>query len=191
MEITVVDDKVFGKIEFITPTSWSFPTSISWKGLKGEENELAILHTKQVTSETIEFNWEDKTLLEKVQPHIRPYKRTKAGENNLGFNVEYFYLLIPDVQFEIFFKENPTKKTLLDFNGLLSSFENDWNAAKKRKQIEYISKITLEGNHYSIVMDIGLNNSIRMLNKLIEALDQSFGGLIEKIRVKKFVIIFR
>ena len=102
MNIRKLEDRVIATIELITPTSWSLPTTISWKTKQGN---MALAHKSEVSSESIEFNWETDFPIEKVEAHISPYKKSKAEKNGFGFNAEYYYLLIPDVELQVFFGE--------------------------------------------------------------------------------------
>jgi hypothetical protein len=181
MDIRKEKDKVMATIEFITPTSWSIPTTISWTTNK---MELELAHKSEVSSDSIDFKWEDESLKDKVEPHIAPYKKSKAEKNGFGFNAEYFYLLIPDVELEVFFKADLHQETINSINDFLQEFHQEWNKNKKGKEIEFISNLTKSEAHYSVVMDIGLKNTVRTINELLKSIGEKYSHLIEKVKIK-------
>lgn len=181
MNIRIEKGKVLASIEFITPTSWSIPTTISWTT---DEMELELAHKSLVSSDSIVFNWEDELLKNKIEPHIAPYKKSKAEKNGFGFNAEYFYLLIPDVELEVFFKSEVSEETICSINDFLQEFHQLWNENKKGKEIEFISSLNKRDAHYSVVMDIGPKNTIRTVNELLKSIGEKCNYLIEKVRIK-------
>jgi len=183
LDIKTNKNKAFATIEFITPTSWSFPTRISWSAKK-ENISIELLHTKKVNKDLIDFNWEKDFPLQEVKKHLSPYKKTKGEKNSLGFDVEYFYILIPDIELEIYTEKELTSEVKEKISNYLQSILTNWNRSKKEKEIEFISDITTEDNHYLITMDIGLNNSIKTVNFFLQKLSDKFEKEIIKIKVK-------
>lgn len=181
MNIKKLEDRVIATIEFITPSSWSLPTTISWQT---KQIDMELAHKSEVSSELIEFNWENDFPIDKVEAHISPYKKSKAEKNGFGFHAEYYYLLIPDVELVVYFKNEPTTDTIDLINNSLQEFNRTWNQSKKGKEIEFISNLTRNESHYSIVMDIGLKNSIRTVNELLKLIGNKHSDLIEKVKIK-------
>lgn len=181
MNIKKLEDRVIATIEFITPTSWSLPTTISWKTKK---IAMELAHKSEVSSHSIEFNWESDFPIDKVLAHISPYKKSKAEKNGFGFDAEYYYLLLPDVELEVFFKDEACNEIINSINDSLKEFNQAWNQNKKGKEIEFISNLTRNESCYSIIMDIGLKNTIRTVNELLKLMGDKHSDLIERIKIK-------
>ena len=67
-EIKLVGDKVFAKIDFITPASFQFPVEIYWTS-KNSDNLLEI-HKKDISGLGVEINWNEKIPLEAISPYM-------------------------------------------------------------------------------------------------------------------------
>ena len=69
-------------------------------------------------------------------------------------------------------------------NDFLQEFHQEWNKNKKGKEIEFISNLTKSEAHYSVVMDIGLKNTVRTINELLKSIGEKYSHLIEKVKIK-------
>lgn len=183
MNIRKTGTKVLATIEFITPTSWTLDTTISWTP-KQDIGELEDIHLGEVTADSIDFNWEDDFPLKAVQAHISPYKKSKAEKNGFGFDVAYYYWSVPDVELEVFFKNEPSTGTIESINELLISFYKSWNQNKKGKEIQIMSELTKIDSHYSIIMDTGLKNTVKTIHELLRLIGELHGALIENVSIK-------
>ncbi|MEI8204158.1 MAG: hypothetical protein WCH34_14145 [Bacteroidota bacterium] len=67
-ELRLDTNKVFAKIEFITPTSFTIPAEIYWTC--DETDKLLEIHKHNVSDKKIEFNWADNFPIQSVLPHI-------------------------------------------------------------------------------------------------------------------------
>lgn len=183
LNLEVSTDKVIATIEFITPTSFSIPVKISWQ-TKVKNIKLIKLHLEDIGDAIIEFNWEAGFPTEEVKHHIRPYKKSKAVKNGFDFDVEYFYLQIPDVELELYFKNELNTKTITEINKFLKEFRQLWDGINKGKEIQYISELTNKEDNYSIILDVGLKNDIKLIHQLIEGLNKQFGKILTKVQLK-------
>jgi hypothetical protein len=183
IDLAVKDDKVLITVEIITPTSFAFPTKISWF-LRENKDLIENIHKSEVSEDQVEINWENNFPLGSVLEHISPYRRTKSEKNGIGFDVDYYYNNLPDVEIEFYFKKEPTNVDLKELNVFLSDYKDKWNVVKKDKPIEYISVITNESDKYFLVMDIGVDNTIRLINDLLNKLGDKYNEFITKVNVR-------
>lgn len=69
LDLRIFEKKVFAKIDFITPSSFSIPIDIFWTtGVKSEN--LLEIHKKDVTNINIEINWCENFPLEDILPYL-------------------------------------------------------------------------------------------------------------------------
>lgn len=183
LDLKIKDNRVYGKIDFITPTSFGFPVTITWK-LKNNRIPLEQIHQSQIKPEEIDFSWTTDFPLEKIQEHLLPYRKTKKTKNGFGFDVEYFHNLFPDIELEIVIKNKLSRSTIKQLNEALSEFWEKWNNQKKGKEIELISEITTENNQLKIIFDFGLNNTNRILKNVLDVINLNCDNNIEIIRIK-------
>jgi len=78
LELHVEDNKVFAKIEFITPTSFSFPVNIFWTAEASVD--LLEIHKHDISKISVAINWGDNFPLDKILPHLVDTERYD-GEN--------------------------------------------------------------------------------------------------------------
>jgi len=169
----LIDNKVFAKIDFITPTSFSFPVGICW--YSDDFTNLLDLHKQDITNLNVVFNWADNFPLQQILPHIRPYRVDKKAKTNLNFDVEYFYYLLPDISLEFHFSKSLDKDEIKSLDTFLSAFNSGWNEKNKGKEIQFISNTTEIGNNvYQVVTDIGLTNSIKTITDLLKLYSDNF-----------------
>lgn len=172
----LVDNKVVAKIDFITPTSYSFPVDIFW--YSDNFTDLLELHKQDISDLNVVFDWADNFPLQQILPHIRPYRVDKKAKTNLNFDVEYFYYLLPDISLEFHFSKGLDKGEVKSIDTFLSSFNLDWNEKNKGKEIQYIGNITEIGNNvYQVVTDIGLSNNIKTITNLLKSYSDNLGHL--------------
>jgi len=183
LNLDVQDKRVIITVEFITPTSFSFPVQISWF-MKGNICDLKNFHKSEVTEDMVDINWEKNFPIDKVLEHISPYRRTKADKNQIGIDVDYFHFSLPDIELQLFFKSNPTDGQLKQINDSLMKFWENWNQRKKDKPIEFISGVNSESDRFIIVIDTGIKNTSRMINELLKELGGLYSEIINKIEVK-------
>ncbi|MES2772698.1 MAG: hypothetical protein V4722_00845 [Bacteroidota bacterium] len=176
IHLKVVENKVFAKIDFITPTSWSFSVDIYWSA--NEENDVLQIHKKDVLVSKVEVNWANNFPLEKILPHIRPYRVDKKSKTGFNFDVEYYYFLLPDISLEFEFLTPLSNQSIIEINTFFKDFTYKWNDQKKGKEIQQISELRKEDeNNYSVVTDIGLKNNIRLIAELLKEFSAEFGNL--------------
>jgi hypothetical protein len=99
----LIDNKVMAKIDFITPTSFSFPVDIFW--YSNNFKDLLELHKQDITNLNVVFSWADNFPVKQILPHIKPYRVDKKVKTNLNFDIEYFYYLLPDISLEFHFSK--------------------------------------------------------------------------------------
>lgn len=173
---TLVDNKVVAKIEFITPTSYSFDVDIFWYTDKFAD--LLELHKQDITDLNVVFDWADNFPLQQILPHLRPYRVDKKAKTNLNFDIEYFYYLLPDISLEFHFLKALDKDKVKSLDTFLSKFNTEWNEENKGKQIHFISNMTEMGNNvYQVVTDIGLSNNIKTITNLLKSYSDNLGHL--------------
>jgi hypothetical protein len=171
--INLVDNKIYAKIDFITPTSFSFPVQIYW--YSDNFSNLLELHKQDITNINVVFNWADNFPLQHILPHIRPYRVDEKAKTNLNFDVEYFYYLLPDISLQFHFAKSLDNDEIKSLDNFLSSFNLDWNVKNKGKEIQFISNMTEIGNNvYEVVTDIGLTNSIKTITNFIKSYSDNF-----------------
>ena len=180
----LVDNIVLAKIDFITPTSFSFPVDIGWYSDKF--TDMLELHKQDITNLNVVFCWIDKFPLQLVLPHIRPYRVDKKAKTDLNFDVEYYYYLLPDISLEFHFSKSLVKDEIKRLDTFLSTFNLDWNEKNKGKEIQFISNVTEIGNNvYQVVLDIGLKNSIKTITNLLKSYSDNLGHLqLTKITIR-------
>jgi len=183
LQIKIEEYVVHASVQFITPTSFSFPIRINWMTKQINES-IESLHESNIEGKEIEFNWGENFPLEHIKEHISPYRNTKSTKNGYKFDVEYYYTLIPDVELELYFEGNLVDAEITEINEILKNFKENWNSIRKGKEIESISEIGREEDHYTIVMDIGLKNTIRLISKLLEKINDRFGNKLELVKIK-------
>ena len=172
----LVDNKVVAKIDFITPTSYSFPVDIFW--YSDNFTDLLELHKQDISYLNVVFDWADNFPLQKILPHIRPYRVDKKTKTSLNFDVEYFYYLLPDISLEFHFLKGLDKDEVKSIDTFLSSFNFDWNEKNKGKEIQFIGNMTEIGNNvYQVVTDIGLSNNIKTITNLLKSYSDNLGHL--------------
>jgi len=172
----LVDNKVFAKIDFVTPTSFSFPVDICW--YSDSFTDLIELHKHDITNLNVVFSWADNFPLQQILPHIRPYRVDKKAKTNLCLDVEYFYYLLPDISLEFHFSKALNKDKIKSIDTFLSKFNADWNEENLGKEIQFISNIKEIGNNiYLVVTDIGLVNSIKTITDLLKSYSDNFEHL--------------
>ncbi len=68
LEIKKAGDKVFAKIDFVTPGSFAIPTEIYWTA----ENSIDLLevHKNDISKMKVEINWNEKIPLENILPYM-------------------------------------------------------------------------------------------------------------------------
>ncbi len=175
----LIDNKVFAKIDFIAPTSFSFPVNIYW--YSDNFTNLLELHKQDITNLNVVFGWTDNFPLQQILPHIRPFRIDKKGTTNLNFDVEYFYYLLPDISLEFHFSKALDKDEVKRLDTFLSSFKLDWDEKNKGKEIQFISNMTEIGNNvYQAITDIGSANSIKTITNLLKSYSDNFGHLQTK-----------
>jgi len=172
----LVDNKVLAKIEFITPTSFSFPVDICW--YSDTSTDLLELHKQDITNLNVVFSWGDNFPLQQILPHIRPYRVDKKAKTKLNFDIEYFYYLLPDISLEFHYSKSLDKDEIKSLDTFLLAFNTDWNEKNKGKEIQFISNTTEIGNNvYQVVTDIGLANSIKTITDLLKSYSDNLGNL--------------
>lgn len=172
----LVDNKVLAQIEFITPTSFSFPVDIYWYS----ENCLDMLglHKQDITNLNVVFSWADNFPLQKILPHIRPYRIDKKAKTNLNFDMEYYYYLLPDISIEFHFSAALDEGDVKVLNTFISNFKSGWNVVNKGKEIQFISSMVEVGNNvYQVILDIGLTNNIKTVLGFIKSYSDNFNHL--------------
>lgn len=175
----LVDKKVLARIEFITPTSFSFPVDICWHS--DNFTNLLDLHKHDITNLNVVFDWADNFPLQQILPHIRPYRVDKRAKTNLNFDVEYFYHLLPDISLEFHFSKGLDRDEIKSIDTFLLSFNLEWNEKNKGKEIQFIGNMTeMENNIYQVVTDIGLLNSIKTITNLLKSYSDNFGHIQTK-----------
>ena len=180
----VVENKVFVKIEFITPTSFSFPIEIYWNSESSAD--LQELHKQDTTGHFVTFNWADNFPIQQILPHIKPYRVDKKSKTNLKFDVEYYYYSFPDISLEFHFSKALANYEINSLDTFLSKFNLDWNEENKGKEIEFISNVKeLENNVYEVVADLGLKSTKKTIDKLLKSYSTNFEHLTTlKITIK-------
>jgi hypothetical protein len=181
LQMKVVGDRVYAKIDFVTPTSWSFPVDIYWTA--DAKSDISVIHRSDIKGKSVDINWADNFPVDKVLPHIRPYRIDKRGKNGLEFSVEYYYHLFPDITFEFKFSAQLNELDIDKVNTCISDFRNSWNQAKKGKEIHYMSQIEKnDENSYVVVADFGAKNSIRIVTDFLKTVKPQFDNLkLEKV----------
>lgn len=183
MQRKIVGDRIYAKIGFITPTSWSFTVDIYWTAK--DTSDISNIHKSDVTGKQLEVNWADTFPLDKVLPHLAPYRKDKKEKTGLNFNVEYYYYLLPDITLEFQFLRQLDATNIEAINVFFEDFANNWSKSRKGKEIQYISKIQKNtGKTFFVIADIGLTNSIRVINELL----QSFSSLFENLEIDKVAV---
>lgn len=173
LDIKLVDNKVVAKIEFITPTSFSFPVYISW--YSDNYKDILELHKQDIANINVVFDWEDNFPLQQILPHIRPYRVDKRNKTNLNFDVEYFYYLLPDLSLEFHFSKALDNNEIKSLDNFISNFHLEWNLKNKGKEIEFIGNLAkIENNVYQVVTDIGLANNIKTITNLLKSYSDNF-----------------
>lgn len=171
-----IDNKVFAKIDFIAPTSFSFPVDIYW--YSDNFTDLLELHKQDITNINVVFSWADNFPLQQILPHIRPYRVDKKAKTNLRFDVEYFYYLLPDISLEFHFSKALDKDEIKSVDNFLSNYSADWNEKNIGKEIQFVSNMTEIGNNvYQVIVDIGLTNSIKTIAELLKLYSNNLGHL--------------
>lgn len=68
LDIKIIGDKVYAKIDFITPGSFALPTEIYWTA----ENSINLLevHKNDISNINVEINWNEKIPFEKIAPYM-------------------------------------------------------------------------------------------------------------------------
>ena len=184
LQLTVIENKVYAKIDFITPTSWSFPVDIYW--IAENVKDISQIHKIDVSDIKLELNWSDNFPLEKILPHIRPYRVDKKIKTGFIFDVEYYYFLLPDISLEFKFPTPLSEQSIIKINAFFKDFNANWNQAKKGKEIQQISELRTEDeNIYSVVTDVGLKNNIRLIAELLKDFSIKFNNLpVIKVTIK-------
>ena len=176
LNMRLVDNKVVAKIEFITPTSYSFPVDIFW--YSDNFTDLLSLHKQDITNLNVVFDWSDNFPIQQILLHIKPYRVDKKAKTNFNFDVEYFYYLLPDISLEFHFSNTLDKNDIMSLDTFLSTFNYEWNEKNKGKEIQFISKMSDIGNNvYQVVTDIGLANSIKTITELLKLYSDNLGHL--------------
>jgi hypothetical protein len=183
-ERRIVGDQVFAKIEFVTPDSCSVPVGIVWQS--GNQGDLNVIHTQDISDNAVEFNWSEDFPLHEVLPHIRPYRIDKKDKTHFNFDVEYYYHLLPDLSLEFTFSKPLNSSEIETIDTFFSDFKTAWNEQNKGKSIEFVSGIRETGNNiYTVVLDIGLKNDMKTVKKILHSYFIHFGNLPAiKISVK-------
>jgi hypothetical protein len=184
MQMKVAEDKMYAKIEFITPTSFSFLVDIYWTA--DNVSDISTIHKYDVTGKKLSINWADSFPLNEILPHIRPYRIARRGKNGFDFDIEYYYYLLPDVTIELKFESLIDQKNINMVNTFLLNFIDNWNNNKKGKEIDYISNIEkTEEKYYAIVADLGVKNSISVITDLFKAFTLQFDNLkLDKVTIR-------
>ena len=68
LQMRQVADKVFAKIDFITPTSFSFPVDIYWSTSAGAD--ISEIHKQDISNITVDINWGENFPIDKILPHL-------------------------------------------------------------------------------------------------------------------------
>lgn len=67
-EIRKVGNKVFAKVDFITPGSFEIPVEIYWTAENSDD--LLELHKNDVSNIEVEINWSEKIPFENIVPYM-------------------------------------------------------------------------------------------------------------------------
>ncbi len=176
VNIQLVENRAFARVDFITPTSFSFPVGVSWHS--NNCTDLSELHKQDITNLNVVFDWADNFPLNQILPHIRPYRVDKKAKTNLSFDIEYYYYLLPDISLEFYFSKALSTGEIESFNTFLSTFNLEWNEKNKGKEIQFISNATEVGrNVYRVLMDIGLKNNIKVVTNFLKLYSEKPGSL--------------
>lgn len=172
----LVGKKVIARIDFITPTSFSFPVDIYW--YSDNFTNLSELHKQDITNLNIVFSWGDNFPLQQVLQHIKPYRIDKKGKTHLNFDVEYYYYSLPDISLEFHFPMALDKGEIMSLDNFISGFKLEWNQNNKGKEIQFNSNITKIGNNiYEAITDLGLANNIETITYLLNAYSENMKDL--------------
>lgn len=162
-------------IEFTTPTSFSFPIQIQWQSLESTR-DIRHLHQQAVTGQTVEFTWGNDFPLQEVLAHIRPYRKVSKQQSGLDFDLSYYYCLLPDLTLEFECHQELDRQAIRAINRFGSDFLTNWSEKKPHAPIEFISSLSKEG-HYTITLDIGLQNSMQVVEEYLVQFSQKFEGI--------------
>ncbi len=161
-------NQIIANVEFITPTSWSFPIQIIGRGI-GIENITAI-YQKDISNLDIEFDWGESFPIEAVRQHIKPYRKDKPSKTGFDFDVHYYYYSFPDIELKIRLDDLNN----FDKNEVETQLEQFRLKYRKEVDIQFIAVSDLNENVFSIVFDFGLKASKTILKKLLSYINNEF-----------------
>jgi len=181
LKLQQVEDNMFALIDFITPPAFSLSVWIYWKAAG---MDVTTLHKQDVNNINIEFHWGGNFPIDEVLPFLRPYKKEKKGKTNLNFDIEYYHNAFPDISLEIIFAKPPQKEQVENIDNFLADFVNAWK--NKDKIINHVSPlIKKDKNVFEVVVDFGLDNSIKTVSLLLKELSGKVEpDLVNKVLVK-------
>lgn len=169
LEMRVEGQKVIALVNFITPNSFTYETRVSWSSNDSTINPET-LHLHQVEAETIDFNWEPGFPLEAVNHHITPNRKTKSPKNGLRFDVHYYYTSIPDVALELYPKRAVNQAHQLLLQQAMQAFWTQWNDAHPGKELQFVSEISMQEDHYLLVLDLGLKSTMWTVGEVLKTI---------------------
>ena len=182
LDLQLEGKRVKASIDFIVPPAWSFPVHITWEST-AEATDLLSLHQQEVQDGSVVFNWAEGFPLETISPFFKPYKVKKANKSGWGFDVEYYRHMFPDLTFELYFREPPSADALAQVNGFFRGFMEDWNAKKPERAIQFMGEAEENGDHYALVMDLGRDNTDRLIGVILKAFAGECGEMLRLIKV--------
>ena len=172
----VAENKVYARVSFITPTSFSFPVNIYWYSESCPN--LLDLHRQDITSLDVIFGWADNFPIQQILPHIKPYRIDKKVKTGLHFEVEYYYYLIPDISLEFQYLTPLDEDELKRVDTFLSAFCTSWNEKNSKKQLQFISGLTeRQGNTYQVLIDTGTAKNIKAITNFLASYSDNFEHL--------------
>ncbi|HZG01658.1 MAG TPA: hypothetical protein VEY71_11685 [Chitinophagales bacterium] len=170
LNMRLVDSKVYAEVEFITPTSFSFPVMIYWTS---NEKELLQMHTKEVSGASIDINWAPNFPFQKILPYIKPYKIDRKEKTGWQFEVRYYYYLVPDItlQFEFVIV---TEQTFSMLDKILKQFCDLWNRNHRNIPIDYVSNaVQTAANTCEVMFDLVDGNGPKIIKELLQHLSNN------------------
>ena len=185
IQMTESDGKMHACIRFGVPPSYTFYAWINWTSKGASSGPLAELHKTEVSKESIDFNWDlERFPIQEVTQLIKPSKRSKSPKNGLKFDVDYYYTAIPDIEVVIHAEGRNLERIAEAVYESTVAFNNELFNSNPEKNFQMIGEPRLEDGKITLIMDIGLKNTMRTINHLFKRYSEDIGDQISKIELR-------
>ena len=133
----VIKNKMYARIDIITPISMGLPAWIYWYSESFDNIEE--LHKQDITNIPVVIDWNIDFPLDDVLSYTRPRKIDKKDKTGYGFDVEFYYHSFPDISIEFNFLRNLNNKEIESLRIFFKEFHQEWNKEYENKAINFIT----------------------------------------------------